>query len=1163
MTPVVRELLAAALRLPRAEVDALELLAHVSSMGRSHVEPGLRLFAYRGTTPVASIKRLARPDDTARDRIIRCYEQFAGAEAFRIPALLGWREDDTHLYLVESIVPGRPLADLLADGVIDADEAAARLDAVLGALWARGSAASDDDIARQADELGCASVVLFGDQRARDLVDAVLTVLRERHPQALRRVLTTRDVHSLNVHVDESGQTWLTDFDLTDEVVFFGLDVVRTWVHSAPLAPNGPPAFLSAEAYRLHEMLYPVYEYALQAPLLPEADRETLRAYAQDLFVRLNLPEYHRAAVARPAPLIGEPPQAQIDFSDSDGDVSGIAPLRIPFDLATGRACLTTVIRSERPLRTLRLSPINLRHSVVTLRRWTLSPLAAPNVVLDAARACAPGVNGAGARLSHLLPLPGRPYTFFAAADDPQIVVPVETPADDGTATGCVYALDVELSLLRHWVFNPGFDPALLLGRMQARIEALDAARAYELAHARELTADVRRQGRVARQLAAQLSAEPGAPAAPPAAVDALRAHLSRLPAALVGGARAAAGTALRRLRGAPAGASAPAATGLIPVARPARVWAPPHVAILVDGDAEPDAAADALAWAAEQTCASTEVVVWSRRDGLAWVAHQSHGKWAAPDWAVLRATLAARHVVFACADLWAQPPTYLERALLALEPEDLCFAITVGGGRQAAAAALASGRGPGAHDDPLPRTVARPEVITDDWTLDLDACRAERGAGGEALGKLLGDTGAPPSDRPAFARLLRGALPGILDPYVVADPTPHGATLHPIAPVDRVLALPPIPSELPTVLMLFPFLAVGGAERVHLDVVRGLRDRIRFVIATLEPHDDRLGSTVAAFRALTPYVYTAPDALHPLLTTSLIEHLVQRFAVRTLYVANGCGWIYDALPTLKAMHPRLRTVNQVYDVAAGWIERLDAPVIAAIDAHISCNRRISAALVERGADTDAAVTVHNAVDLSLFDPAAFDAERRADLAARFGLPPGRRVVAFVGRMHQQKRPMDVVELARQLRGDPRLAFLMVGDGPLAATVRAQIAASELDNISVCAFHQPSSECYAVADVLLLPSEYEGMPMVIIEALAMGVAVVATDVGNNREVLARTAGGRVVDRAGDVPALRQALLAELDAPRDPAALRAAVACEFAMTAMLDDYARVLLGAPPA
>jgi glycosyltransferase involved in cell wall biosynthesis len=257
-------------------------------------------------------------------------------------------------------------------------------------------------------------------------------------------------------------------------------------------------------------------------------------------------------------------------------------------------------------------------------------------------------------------------------------------------------------------------------------------------------------------------------------------------------------------------------------------------------------------------------------------------------------------------------------------------------------------------------------------------------------------------------------------------------------------------------------------------------------------------------------------------------------------------------------MYPRLRTVDQVYDAAAGWIERMDGPTIAAIDAHISCNRHISAALVGRGAAPDVALTVHNAPDLSLFDPAAFDAERRAALAARFGLPSGRRVVAFIGRMHQQKRPMDVVELARQLRGDARLAFLMVGDGPLAETVRAQVATSGLDNISVHAFHQPSSECYAVADVLLLPSEYEGMPMVILEALAMGVPVVATDVGNNREVLTRTGGGRIVDRVGDVPALRQAVLATLDAPADPAALRAAVEREFGMSAMLDAYARILL-----
>ena len=1157
MTPIVRELLASALGLPPSEIDGLELLAHVSAMGRSHVEPGLRLFAYRGASPLASVKRLPKPDAHTRDLVVSCYTRLAGGDGFRVPELLAWREDDDHLYLVESIVPGRSLAELLAADAISADHAAERLDAVLRDLWTRGAPADRADIEHQAEALRRAAIVLFEDQRARDLVDAVLTTLRERHPDALRRVLTTRDVHSFNVHLDDAGQTWLTDFDLADEVAFFGLDVVRTWVHSAPLVPPPRPPFIAADAYRLHEAIYPIYEYALQAPLLPDAEREGLRAYAQDLFVRLNLPSYHRTAVAQPAPFVGRAPEAQVGFTDVDGAFQEEASLRIPFDLDTGRARLTTVIRSQRPLGAVRLMPINLVNSVVTVQRWTVSPLGAPGAVLDAAQ-CVGSSNGTAAHLTHLLPLPGRPRTFFAAADDPLIVVPVAAADGDGGGGGThVYALDLELSLLRHWVFMPGFDPALLLGRLQARIESLDAARAYELEHARDLAADVRTQARLARRIATQLSVEPSPLAAPPAGVAALAARRARLPRDPRVLARLLAAEAMRRWQGVSPSPAAPAA-GLIPVAVPGRAWAPPHVAVLVDGDGAGVAAVDALAWAAQQTCDSTEVVVWSRANGLAWDARQPHAKWHAADWAALRATLAARYVVFASADLLAQAPVYLERALLALEPEDLCFAITVGGALAPAATAIVTGRGPGSDGNPLPRTVARPEVVTDDARLDLDAARAERGAAGGALGKLLGDTGAPPAEPLSFARPLAGAAVGVLGPYVVAEPALATAA-HPISAVDRVLPLPPLPSELPTVLMVFPFLAVGGAERVHLDVVRGLRDRIRFVIAAIEPHDDRLGSTAEAFRALTPYVYTAPDSLHPLLTTSFFEHLIQRFAPRTLYVANGSGWIYDALWQLRLNHPRLRIANQVYDFAAGWIERLDAPLMSVIDAHISCNRRISAALTARGAREGTALTIHNAVDLALFDPAAVDADRRTALKARFGLPADRRVVAFIGRMHQQKRPMDVVELARQLRGDTTLAFLMVGDGPLAATVRAQVEASGLDNVVVRAFHQPSSECYAVADVLILPSEYEGMPMVIIEALAMGVPVVATDVGTTREVLERTGGGRVVERVGEVAALRQAVTATLAAPLDPAALRAAVAREFGMATMLDEYAQALLG----
>ena len=84
---------------------------------------------------------------------------------------------------------------------------------------------------------------------------------------------------------------------------------------------------------------------------------------------------------------------------------------------------------------------------------------------------------------------------------------------------------------------------------------------------------------------------------------------------------------------------------------------------------------------------------------------------------------------------------------------------------------------------------------------------------------------------------------------------------------------------------------------------------------------------------------------------------------------------------------------------------------------------------------------------------------------------------------------MDFVELARRFVNDPAMFFLMVGDGPLADQVDAQISKIGLKNIQRHPFYRPISDILAVTDVLVLPSDFEGMPMVIIEAQAMGKPV--------------------------------------------------------------------------
>ena len=432
-------------------------------------------------------------------------------------------------------------------------------------------------------------------------------------------------------------------------------------------------------------------------------------------------------------------------------------------------------------------------------------------------------------------------------------------------------------------------------------------------------------------------------------------------------------------------------------------------------------------------------------------------------------------------------------------------------------------------------------------------------------VGKILlhttarGDSAALP-----FEQSLGAARLTVTDRHLVASSgldAPPAALPLPLALADLALPLPPLPSALPTVLMVMPFLAVGGAEYIALNVVRGLRERVRFVLVTVEPPDPALGTTADAFRAETPYVYTAPDFLLPPLTFSLFAHLIRRFAPRALYIANGAGWVYDALPTIKAHYPALRIVDQVYDHRVGWIERHDAVLNAAIDGHVASNRHIAEALTARGVPAERIHYILNGVDLADYDPARYPAEARRELKARFGLPAEGRVVAFIARMHQQKRPMDFVELARQFAGDPSVTFLMTGDGALAPLVREQAERLGLANLVVRPFHRPSTECFAVADIMVLPSEYEGMPMSILEALAMGVSVVATDVGNVREIIERTAGGRVVARVGDVGGLRRAVRELLDAPPDRAALRAAVAREFDLRTMVDAYESALVATP--
>lgn len=152
----------------------------------------------------------------------------------------------------------------------------------------------------------------------------------------------------------------------------------------------------------------------------------------------------------------------------------------------------------------------------------------------------------------------------------------------------------------------------------------------------------------------------------------------------------------------------------------------------------------------------------------------------------------------------------------------------------------------------------------------------------------------------------------------------------------------------------------------------------------------------------------------------------------------------------------------------------------------------------------------------------------RAAARAALGLPQDALVVGFVGRLCHQKDPALLVEaFARLAPGRPGLCLAMVGTGPLEEEVRARAAG--LGTAVHWLGHRTPQQAMPAFDLLALPSRYEGLPYVLLEALAAGLPIVATEVGGVRLVVEDGVNGHVVP-AGDPAALARALERFVDDP---------------------------------
>jgi len=290
-----------------------------------------------------------------------------------------------------------------------------------------------------------------------------------------------------------------------------------------------------------------------------------------------------------------------------------------------------------------------------------------------------------------------------------------------------------------------------------------------------------------------------------------------------------------------------------------------------------------------------------------------------------------------------------------------------------------------------------------------------------------------------------------------------------------------------------------GGAEGQLAQVVRYL-DRARFdpIVYCLSAQTEPVGTEIAASGVLIRVLTGSPLSRVRQLASGVAADAVE-LVHSWLYLANAFA---GAAHVLQPSRPLITAARNCK--VQGWAGNVLA---FRLSRAIVVNSQDVATFIERQyrAPRQRIRVVYNGIDVERFHP--------RDELSREDVGP----VVTIGRLVEQKNHRLFLQAAVELsRYVPHARFVIVGDGPLGEALEAQARSLGIHaRVSFVGERGDVDAILRAASLFWLTSRWEGMPNVLLEAMASGTPVVATDVGGVRELVRSGIDGFIV--AGDDP----------------------------------------------
>lgn len=351
---------------------------------------------------------------------------------------------------------------------------------------------------------------------------------------------------------------------------------------------------------------------------------------------------------------------------------------------------------------------------------------------------------------------------------------------------------------------------------------------------------------------------------------------------------------------------------------------------------------------------------------------------------------------------------------------------------------------------------------------------------------------------------------------------------------------------------MVLPTLARAGMEIVAGRLATGLTERGHQVsVVCIEEAGPVAGELVAAGVAVD--VVPAPGLATNLRAPALVAWMTRR-APHVVHTHSG-AWLKGARAARAAGVPGVvHTVHGILDPEPWYANFLKRRAAAATSAVVAVSEPLRSYLLESTRLPPAAVrTISNGIDTRAFSPELPDPRARL-------LPDseGRVVIGCIARLEPIKNHDLLLRAFRDAhRARPELLLVLVGDGALRPELEALARSLEVADAVRFVGDQPdTASWYRCLDAFVLASRAEGTSMSILEAMACGCPIIATDVGGNRALLGEDGAGRLVP-SEDAAALASALRQVVQSPGTPARLASAARTRavrlFSQAAMVERY----------